>query len=258
MQKTTALVKLRIPAFATILLVAIHFNSHFALAASSAATPAASKPAGASASTSATSSTSPKAAATPAPAVNPPTEDGFAEQPLDGVKMEALETYRNPRASQFQFGISLWPLNAYYNGLSLDFGYARYFNKTYSWEVIRASYVYTIDKGLSSELADKYSVNPSKIERLNFVFSSTMQYVLAYGKYIYFKEHVRYFRSNLIAGPAIVLTNARTTVGVQLGIGIETYANDLFSWKAEIRDTVAAGGDNINNLAFSVGTSYAF
>lgn len=181
----------------------------------------------------------------------------FSEQPLDGVKIEALEVYRNPLPTQLSFGVSIWPLNAYYNGLSVDLGYTRYFNKTWALE-LRGSYVYTIDKGLSSELADDYHVDPKKIERLNLVATPTLQYVLLYGKYIFFKEHIRYFRSQLIAGPAIVLTNQRTTIGAQVGIGMETYVNEYFSWKFDIRDTIASGGDNTNNLAFSFGTAYAF
>jgi hypothetical protein len=192
------------------------------------------------------------------PVTNASKNTDFVEQPLDGVKMEALETYRNPRSSQFEVGVSLWPLNPYYNGLGVDLGYVRVFDKTSSWEIVHGTYIYTVDKGLSSELAERYKVAPDQIERLNYVLSSNYEYTFAYGKMILLKEHFRYFRSHFLVGPALAITNMNANIGLQIGWGVEAYVNELFSWKIELRDTVANAGDSSNNLAFQVSTSYGF
>jgi hypothetical protein len=192
------------------------------------------------------------------PTTNANKSTDFVEQPIDGVKMEALETYRNPRSSQFEVGVSLWPLNPYYNGLGVDIGYVRVFDKTSSWEIVHGSYIYTVDKGLASELAENYKVAPSQIERLNYVISSNYEYTFAYGKMILLKEHFRYFRSQFLVGPALAITNKNANIGLQIGWGIEAYVNELFSWKIELRDTIANAGDSSNNLAFQVSTSYGF
>ncbi len=176
-------------------------------------------------------------------------------KPLDGVKIEALETYQNPKQRQFDFGLGLWPLDPYYNGFSIDVGYTQIFNKTDAWEVVHADYLYTVDTGLTSQLADQYSVNPQSIRRLSLVLSSNFRYTLAYGKFIFFERSIRYFRSSILAGPAFVMTNQGETVGLGAGFRLETFVNNLYSWKLEVRDTYAFGYLD-NNLAFIFGTSY--
>ena len=186
-------------------------------------------------------------------------DEKFGERPLDGVRIEALETYQNPKNNQIDFGLGVWPLNPYFNGFSVDLGYNQVFNRSYAWEILRASYVYTVDKGLTSELADDYRVDPkTQIERPDFVLSTDLKYVLAYGKFIFFKKYIRYFRSQVIAGPAYIHTNKKQEFGGDLGWGFEAYVNESFSWKFEIRDYIASVGSTDNNVLFSIGTGYAF
>ena len=40
-------------------------------------------------------------------------------QPLDGVNVEAVQTYQNPKSSLIDFGLGIWPLNPYYNALRI-------------------------------------------------------------------------------------------------------------------------------------------
>ncbi|MFW1123224.1 hypothetical protein ACEV8Z_24645, partial [Vibrio parahaemolyticus] len=85
--------------------------------------------------------------------------------PLDGVSIEALETYKNPKSNQFEFGLGVWPLNPYFNGFSVDFAYNWISNRTWAF-ALRGSYMQTVDKGLTTELADSYNVDPKNtIER---------------------------------------------------------------------------------------------
>ncbi len=185
-------------------------------------------------------------------------EQRFGPKPLDGVYVEALQTYSNPRNSHFGFDFGVWPLNPYYNGFSLDANYTYYFNKDRGWEIFNMSYLYTVDTGLTTELADSYKVDPKTIERVNFILSSNYLLTLAYGKFIFFQDNIRYFRSNLIIGPALIATNQGTDFGVCFGWGFETFVNDRISWKLGIRDNYAIGNNHPNNLAFTVGTSYGF
>lgn len=188
----------------------------------------------------------------------PELEQRFGPKPLDGVYVDAIQSYQNPRNHQFGFDFGMWPLNPYYNGFSLDLNYKYYFNKDHAWEVLNFSYLYTVDTGLTTELADVYSKTPIAIERLKFVLSSNYLYTLAYGKFIFFSNNIRYFRSSLILGPALVSTNGNNSIGACVGWGIETFANDRVSWKFEIRDNYAFSNDHPNNLAFILGTTYGF
>jgi outer membrane beta-barrel protein len=182
----------------------------------------------------------------------------FAERPLDGVTIEALETYRNPKPNSLDVGLGVWPLNPYFNGFSVDVGYNWILGKTYAFE-LRGSYIYTVDKGLVSELADTFGQDPqSVIERPNFLAAADFKYTIAYGKFIFFKDRIRYFRSQLLAGPAFISTNKESLFGGDLGWAIEAYVNEQFSWRLEIRDVIASIGSTTNNLELSVGMGYAF
>lgn len=185
-------------------------------------------------------------------------DKSFKEEPLDGVTIEALEVYRNPRNNSIDFGLGIWPLSPYYNSFSVDASYNYLFNKKYTWEVLRASYIYSIDKGLTSEIADRYQLEPKVIERLNFMISTNLKYNLAYGKFIFFNEHIRYFRAQIIVGPALAITNSRSQIGADLGAAMEVYVNDYFSWKLDIRDTLVTVGTTTNNMSINLGTGYAF
>lgn len=177
---------------------------------------------------------------------------------LDGVKVESLETYLNPKNTQLDLGLGVWPLNPYYNGFSVEGGYSRYFSKTYSWEVLHGSYIYTVDSDLTSQLAQSFAKNPVQIERLRMVVSSNLQMVMAYGKFIFNSEYIRYFRSSLLAGPAYVDTNLNGTFGVNIGWRFDVISSGNFSWRLDIRDLYAFSIANNNNLTFALGTAYGF
>jgi outer membrane beta-barrel protein len=182
----------------------------------------------------------------------------FGEHPLDGINIEAVETYRNPAKNQFDFALGVWPLNPYFNGFSIDAGYNLLFGKSWALE-FQGSYIFTVDKGLVSELADTYGQQPSAtIERPNYILASDVKYTIAYGKFIFFNEHIRYFRSQVFGGAALVITNKTEAIGGDIGWIFEAYVNDMFSWKLQMRDVIATIGSTTNNLELSIGTGYAF
>lgn len=187
----------------------------------------------------------------------PPSKPLVGLQPLDGVNIEAVETYQNPKKQKIDFGLCVYPLDPYYNGFGIDLGYSHYYNKTFSWQILDVNYIYSVNKGLTSQLAENYNVNPTSIERLTFIVSSNIEYVIAYGKFVLLRDHIRYFRSSLYAGPAYATSNKRGTVGLSVGWRIETFVNDDFSWVLQIKDVYAPSNID-NNLAFVLGTAYGF
>ena len=120
------------------------------------------------------------------------------------------------------------------------------------------SYLYTVDTGLTTELADTYQVDPKSIQRVNYIVSSNYMLTLAYGKFIFLSDNIRYFRSNFFFGPALVSTNEASKIGVCVGWNIETFVNDRISWKLGLRDNYAVGAIHPNNVVLSLGTSYGF
>jgi hypothetical protein len=66
------------------------------------------------------------AATTPSPSPSPSaplTGDMTKAKPLDGVNLEAVETYAEPRSNEINLGVGIYPFDAYYYGLSLNAGF---------------------------------------------------------------------------------------------------------------------------------------
>src|SRR3954465_14275574 len=66
--------------------------------------------------------------------------DIYAPKPLDGVTIEAVETYVNPKSHQFGLGLAIYPFDAYYTGISLDASYTQHFSQNFAWQIVDASY----------------------------------------------------------------------------------------------------------------------
>lgn len=184
-------------------------------------------------------------------------DEEFKERPLDGVTIEALETYRNPKQSQLTFDLSMLPFNAYYTGFGINAAYIYVLNKTWAAEMTGA-YIYSVEKGLTSELAQNHAVQPESIERIQSIVAANAIYYHSYGKFILLKEYIRYFRSGFLGGAGYVITNTTGYVAASLGWKFEVYVNDVFSWKIEVRDLITAQKGVTNNVAFSLGTAYSF
>lgn len=215
----------------------------------------------------------PKAVAAPKAAAPQATSDESKETPkesgdvstsgatapklMDGVELEAVETYINPTQNQLGLGIGIYPFDAYYYGLSVNAGYTYHQSRTLAWEVIHAQYFFSFQKDLTTELADRFSVDPTVIPKLNYIVSTDVQYVFAYGKMAMMEEYIRYFRASAMGGVGAIKTSDQTRFGVLLGVKFETFTRDSFSWTFEVRDTLAVPGFN-NFMTFIVGTGISF
>jgi outer membrane beta-barrel protein len=182
----------------------------------------------------------------------------YGPRPVDGVFVEAVQGYMIPRRSQFGLDFGMWPVQPYYNGFSLDTYYTYHFSKDSAWEVLNFSYLYTVDTDLTTELASSYNVTPKSIERVNYVLSSNYLWNVAYGKFAFFNNNIRYFRSGFMVGPALIVTNTESIAGFCIGWSFETFVNEKTAWRFQIRDNYASGNSHPNNLVFLLGTSYGF
>ena len=182
----------------------------------------------------------------------------YGPRPIDGLYVEAVQNYMVPRQSQFGIDLGVWPLQPYYNGFSLDANYIYSFSKDWAWEVINFSYLYTVDTNLTTELATQYAVSPQSIERVNYLASSNVIWNFAYGKFAFFENNIRYFRSGFLLGPAMTVTNTESIAGFCIGWTIETFVSERTAWKFQIRDNYAIGNSHPNNLVLLFGTSFGF
>ena len=186
-------------------------------------------------------------------------DDGDATGPgrLDGVRIKAVERYVQNDSSEFTLGSGVYPLNAYYGGFDVNAGYSFFFNRQFGWEVLRAHYVFTSEKDLTSELADEYGVNPEEIERLRFIFSTSGVFVFAYGKLLLADSYINYFRGLFNLGMAQINTSERSATAIVLGGKFDFFVTDKFSWYLEAREHRQFVGAN-DHLTFGLGTGIFF
>ncbi len=186
------------------------------------------------------------------------TEDPlYTPRTLDGVTVEAVETYPNPSTSSFGLGLGIYPFNGYYSALLLNLSYLSRLSRNWSWEVLNANYAYTFDKDLSVELADRFSVNPERIDRLEFMVSSNVLRTLTHGKFIFMDDHIRYFQVSGIMGLGLAKATLRSDFIVNFGLRAEVFTSERFSWRFDARDGLAVNGFN-HFVNFMVSTGYAF
>jgi outer membrane beta-barrel protein len=176
---------------------------------------------------------------------------------IDGVPVDAVETFPTVKTNEIEIGVGLFPFNAYYYGLSVGVGYTYNFNNTFGWEVLHADQYFSVEKGLTTELANNYQVNPQSIEELRYDFSSDMSWVFANGKFAFDKDYIRYFRAALLLGPGVVSTDQRSEFAASFGLKTEFFTGDSLVWKFEARDSLPFGGIG-NVLSFQLGTGIRF
>lgn len=181
----------------------------------------------------------------------------YEPKPLDGIVVEAVESYPNPLGSEFGLGVGLYPFNAYYMGILFNGSYLHQISRTWGWEVANISYAYSYEKSLTTELADRFAVNPSRIDRLSFVLSSNMHRNLANGKFVFGGDHIRYFTLTAIGGLGMVKTTFKNSVSADLGFRFEVMSSKRFSWRLDVRDGMTLSGfDQIVTFVFGTGIHF--
>lgn len=179
------------------------------------------------------------------------------QKSLDGVTVEAVETYRNPRSLELAAGAGIYPLDPFYTGFSLNGGLTYYISTSFAWEILGGSYAFSVVKELTSQLARDYGANPATIEKLEYALSSNLVLVPSYGKTVLFRSFLQNFRSSFFAGGGLVKTTLASLPCVSVGFRTDTYITDAFSWRWEIRDYYAVK-DAKHFVSINVGTTVSF
>lgn len=179
-------------------------------------------------------------------------------KPLDGVLVEAVETYMNPKNNETMVGLGVYPLNPYFLGFGVHAAYSRYYDRKWAWEIFNASYVFGVERDLTAELADKYQVNPERIEKLQLTATSNIQYVHSYGKFVLSEKYINYFRSSVLGGLGFVSTNVEGRLALSFGVRFEVQTSDKYSWKLDIRDLLTVTGEVENVVYVGLGTGIGY
>lgn len=175
---------------------------------------------------------------------------------LDGVTVDAVESYKNPRNLELGIGGGIFPFDPYYMGFSLNAGLTYYFSTSFAWEIVGGSYAFSVEKGLTSQLADRYGVNPDVIEKLEYAVATNLILIPTYGKAVIFKSFLQHFRSSFLLGGGLIKTSLSSFPAISVAYRSDVYVSDAFSWRLEVRDYFASGGKQF--LSFNLGTTVSF
>lgn len=174
------------------------------------------------------------------------------------MNIEAVETFLGRKTNELGLGFGLFPFNPYFDGFAVNSSYVYHFNKTFAWEVLSASYIFGVQKGLTVELADKYKVNPKQIVRPSYVVSTNLMIAHTNGKLVFAEEFVRYFRASVLLGVAMVNNTQKSNAAASFGARFELFSSEAFSWKIDIRDAMTLSGGVENLVSFTFGTGFNF
>jgi hypothetical protein len=168
----------------------------------------------------------------------------YQTRPLDGVLMNAIETYPNARNSSLGIGVGVYPFNPYYTGFMINGNFSYRLSRTVNWEIFNVSYALSYHTALTTELAQNYNVNPKSINYLTFIVNTDIVFDIATGKFVALKEYLRYFTFSALLGGGFADSDFQKDFGPVFGFRTEVYASANFSWRLDVRDTMT-----INNYA---------
>jgi outer membrane beta-barrel protein len=184
------------------------------------------------------------------------TVDQTEGKPIEGVTIEALETYQVPKNNQMGIALGVFPFNSYFTGWALSAFYDYRINKSVTWEIINAAYVFSTATNLTTQLAQTYSVNPQTIEKLQYIASTDFLFTTTRGKLLFRDDFIRNFTYQLIVGLGLLNTTQTSEVFGSVGLGMEQVLSDTFTVRLEFRDMIAVDGRNF--AYFTLGTGLNF
>lgn len=175
---------------------------------------------------------------------------------LDALSIDAVQSYLEPKRNTIAVGTGISPFDPYYTGFSLNAGYTRYFANELAWEVLNGSYSFGVQKDLTSQLA-AFGVTPARIEKLEYVVSSSLVLIPSYGKSVIFNRFIQQVRTALLLGPGLVKTSQTSSMAVIAGARLETLFSEVFALHIEARDYYMPSKSK-NFFALNLGTGINF
>jgi hypothetical protein len=160
---------------------------------------------------------------------------------LDGVEIQAVESFPYAKKFEVSLGVGLLPLDPYYSTLGISASITNNFDHFLAWEILNANYGFPIQKDLVASLAEQ-GVNPASIIRLDWIVSSSIGYFFNYGKSALFNQYIQKSRAGLFLGPAFVKVSSGFLWGGQLSARFENLLTEELSWRFEIKDTITIPG----------------
>jgi outer membrane beta-barrel protein len=156
----------------------------------------------------------------------------------DDAAAYAVQNREYRLGHELHAGIGTLPLNAFSKGFTVGGGYTYHFNSLWAWEIAQFEYSIGIDTGLKKQLLDNFQVQPTQIESVSYIGSSTILFKPFYGKLAAVNRSVIHMEIFLALGGAFAHYQNPDAYrfGFDAGAGIRFYLGEHFSFRLDVRD----------------------
>lgn len=139
---------------------------------------------------------------------------------------------------EFQLGIGVLPLDAFYVGAVATASYTYHFSDFWAWEIAGGGYSLNFGTGLRKQLNDEYRVEPVKGggDRITVFLSTDAVAKPLFGKLAIFNASIIYSETFFVAGVGPLRKGQFWLPAVNLGIGFRFWSGPAISWRLDIRD----------------------
>lgn len=171
----------------------------------------------------------------------------------EGGKLYAVQNKKHVVAHEFDFGVGVIPLDAFYKGVTTSLGYTYHFDDLWAWEAAHGTYSFNIDTSLRTDLERTFGVNPTEFGRLTFVGGTNVVIKPLYGKFVFLNDQLLYLELFTNAGPAVAIyENRGVFIGGNLGVGARLFLSRFFSVRVDIRNYFLADPSGLEGTQYEL------
>jgi outer membrane beta-barrel protein len=147
-------------------------------------------------------------------------------------------------AHEFQLGVGVMPLDAFYIGLTIGGSYTYHFSDFWAWEILSFHYSVNVDTSLEKSLFEEYGVIPVRGggERTNLFATSALVVKPLFGKLALLNDVIVHAETFFTAGLGPFQSVSGTgessyfDPAVMLGLGFRFWTFRWLSVRFEVRD----------------------
>jgi outer membrane beta-barrel protein len=161
----------------------------------------------------------------------------------EGPRVFSIQPRAYKLGHEFQLGLGVLPMNAFYVGAVVTASYTYHFTDFWGWEIAGAGYSKNFDTSLRNDLLKNYGVHPVQNggDRIQYFGTTSLVIKPFFGKLAVFNEDMvtseTFFVLGLGAlemGPPGGRSDARFLVDV--GLGLRLWSSETLSMRVDVRD----------------------
>lgn len=153
---------------------------------------------------------------------------------------------------EFQLGLGVLPLDAFYVGAVLAGSYTYHFSDFWAWELAGAGYSYNFDTPLRGRLYDDYRLEPVRGggTRIHLFGTTALVAKPLFGKIALFNEDVIAGETFFTFGGGPLLKGPDWLFSALVGIGFRFWSSERLSVRFDVRDYLPFAGRVPHNTLF--------